>query len=148
VGPVAAPPVPSLFVEHDEDLADDDAVEVDTFDDSPDDAVAMGDVDFETDDFDIDIDALAPTGVDRAPGDHVATVTDEGAEVTAASVDIDVAVLDGIEQELADVEVALRRLGDGTYGTCENCGQVVTDAELEEAPAGRYCRAHLPLTLP
>ena len=32
------------------------------------------------------------------------------------------AVLDAIEQELADVELALERLGDGRYGRCETCG--------------------------
>ncbi len=62
--------------------------------------------------------------------------------------DIDVAVLDGIERELADVELALQRLGDGTYGRCESCGQVLGEDELESVPAGRFCRAHLPLVLP
>ncbi len=61
-----------------------------------------------------------------------------------AADDIDMA-LDAIEQELADVELALERLGDGTYGRCETCGGSLTPEELESLPAGRFCRAHLPL---
>jgi DnaK suppressor protein len=52
--------------------------------------------------------------------------------------------LEEIEKELADVERALERLGDGSYGRCQTCGGVVSDEELESAPAGRFCRAHLP----
>jgi RNA polymerase-binding transcription factor DksA len=66
----------------------------------------------------------------------------------AAAEDIDLELLDAIEQELADVELALERLGDGTYGRCETCGQVLSEDELETAPARRYCRAHLPLVSP
>jgi DnaK suppressor protein len=77
------------------------------------------------------------------------TVTDDAdATNTDASGDLDIALLDAIEQELADVERALDRLGDGTYGRCETCGQVLSDGELQAAPAGRFCPAHLPLTLP
>jgi hypothetical protein len=62
--------------------------------------------------------------------------------------DLDIELLEAIEQELADVELALERLGNGSYGSCETCGQVFSDDELEAAPAGRFCRAHLPLDLP
>ncbi|MGA2521163.1 MAG: hypothetical protein ABSG81_10135 [Acidimicrobiales bacterium] len=58
---------------------------------------------------------------------------------------VDTGLLDAIEQELADVERALARLDDGTYGSCEVCGNVLDDAELSRVPAARYCRDHLPL---
>jgi DnaK suppressor protein len=80
----------------------------------------------------------ADRAVDRTESDGAETDGDE----------IDLELLDAIEQELADVELALERLGDGTYGRCETCGQVLGEDELEQAPAGRYCRAHLPLVLP
>ena len=51
----------------------------------------------------------------------------------------DFSVLDQIEGELADVEHALRRLDDGTYGTCEACGKVIPDERLEVLPATRFC---------
>ncbi len=62
--------------------------------------------------------------------------------------ELDLELLSSIEQELADVERALERLGDGSYGSCETCGESVSDDELEATPARRFCRAHLPLDLP
>ena len=51
----------------------------------------------------------------------------------------DLTILDNIEGELADVEHALQRLDDGTYGTCEACGQPIGDDRLEAMPAARFC---------
>ena len=51
----------------------------------------------------------------------------------------DLSILEGIEAELADVEHALRRIDDGTYGTCEACGRPVGDERLEAPPAARFC---------
>ena len=51
----------------------------------------------------------------------------------------DLSILEQIEGELADVEHALRRLDDGTYGTCEACGKPITDERLEVVPAARFC---------
>jgi RNA polymerase-binding transcription factor DksA len=54
---------------------------------------------------------------------------------------LDVAVLDEIETELADVEHALQRLEDGTYATCERCSGVIDAARLEQFPVARWCAA-------
>lgn len=51
----------------------------------------------------------------------------------------DLSVLEQIEAELADVEHALARLDEGTYGTCEACGQPIPDDRLEALPATRFC---------
>lgn len=51
----------------------------------------------------------------------------------------DLTLLDSIEGELADVEHALRRLDQGTYGTCEACGKPIPDDRLEALPATRFC---------
>ena len=53
----------------------------------------------------------------------------------------DLSLLEQIEAELADVEHALRRIDDGTYGTCEACGKQIDDARLEVVPAARFCVA-------
>ncbi len=50
-----------------------------------------------------------------------------------------------IAADLADVEVALDRLADGSYGTCEACGQTIDDADLARRPTARRCPDHLPL---
>ena len=51
----------------------------------------------------------------------------------------DVSILEQVEAELADVELALRRLDDGTYGTCEACGRLIGDSRLEAKPEVRLC---------
>ena len=51
----------------------------------------------------------------------------------------DLSILDQVETDLADIEHALRRLDDGTYGTCEACGKPVGDERLEAMPATRFC---------
>jgi len=52
----------------------------------------------------------------------------------------DLSILEQIEAELADVEYALRRLDEGTYGTCEACGKPIDKDRLEAIPAARLCR--------
>ncbi len=52
----------------------------------------------------------------------------------------DLSILEAVESELADVEHALRRLDEGTYGTCEACGRPIDEERLEALPAARLCR--------
>jgi RNA polymerase-binding transcription factor DksA len=51
----------------------------------------------------------------------------------------DLSILESLEAELSDVEHAMRRLDEGTYGTCEACGRPIGDARLEAMPATRFC---------
>ena len=51
----------------------------------------------------------------------------------------DLSILEHIDAELADVEHALKRLDDGTYGTCEACGRSISSDRLEAMPAARFC---------
>jgi RNA polymerase-binding transcription factor DksA len=51
----------------------------------------------------------------------------------------DLSILEHIDAELSDVEHALRRLDEGTYGTCEACGQPIGADRLEAMPAARFC---------
>jgi DnaK suppressor protein len=51
-------------------------------------------------------------------------------------------ILDTIQAELEDVERALKRLDDGTYGTCQACGETIGDERLEAVPAARFCLEH------
>jgi RNA polymerase-binding transcription factor DksA len=51
----------------------------------------------------------------------------------------DLSVLESIEAELSDVEHALRRIDEGTYGRCEACGKPIGDDRLEALPAARFC---------
>jgi len=72
-------------------------------------------------------------------------VDDAGTEPLDARA-LDARALDDMEAEVADIERALARLDDRSYGTCEVCGQQLDETVLHERPAARYCARHLPMT--
>ena len=51
----------------------------------------------------------------------------------------DLALRDRSRTELHRVEVALRALDNGTYGTCESCGQPIAPERLEAIPWAGTC---------
>jgi len=75
---------------------------------------------------------LAGRGSDNHLGD-MATVTfdrelDEGLE-------------EGAQQTLAQIDRALSRIDDGTYGTCERCGKAIPEERLRARPWATLCIA-------
>jgi RNA polymerase-binding transcription factor DksA len=46
-----------------------------------------------------------------------------------------------LRDALSDVEAAIHRVADGTYGLCERCGEPIAPARLEAMPAARFCIA-------
>ena len=44
-----------------------------------------------------------------------------------------------LSQLLEDVEAALAKIEDGTYGICESCGGQIESARLEAIPTARLC---------
>ncbi len=49
---------------------------------------------------------------------------------------------DQLKRDLDDIEKALARMDEGTYGTCEVCGEEIGEARLEVMPATRRCITH------
>lgn len=49
---------------------------------------------------------------------------------------------DQLRRDLDDIEKALARMDDGTYGTCEVCGKDIGEARLEVMPSTRVCIDH------
>ncbi|MGC9666097.1 TraR/DksA family transcriptional regulator [Planosporangium sp. 12N6] len=49
------------------------------------------------------------------------------------------ALLAATRQNLANVTEALRRIAEGTYGTCEKCGGAIPRERLEVVPQARFC---------
>jgi RNA polymerase-binding transcription factor DksA len=43
------------------------------------------------------------------------------------------------EQRLAEVEAALERFRDGTYGACVSCGEAIPSERLDALPATASC---------
>ena len=52
---------------------------------------------------------------------------------------LDVAEVSRDAGELAEVEAALTRLADGTYGACVECGEPIPHARLAVSPAAPRC---------
>jgi RNA polymerase-binding transcription factor len=49
------------------------------------------------------------------------------------------ALVDQTRAHLAEVDQALQRVEDGTYGACESCGRPIDPARLEARPVARTC---------
>jgi len=48
-------------------------------------------------------------------------------------------VTESLEQELEKVNLALKKIENGTYGKCENCNQEIPQKRLEVYPAAQNC---------
>jgi DnaK suppressor protein len=57
--------------------------------------------------------------------------------------DLEAAMVD-TRQAIAEVAQALRRMAEGSYGTCERCAGDIEIDYLEAQPAVRYCRGCTP----
>lgn len=44
------------------------------------------------------------------------------------------------QQELGQLQNALKRIDDGSYGTCAQCGEPISDARLDVLPQTMLCR--------
>jgi len=53
----------------------------------------------------------------------------------------EIGVGSSLEQALARTERALAKLDDGTYGSCDTCGQPIAPARLNAMPDGVMCLA-------
>ena len=51
----------------------------------------------------------------------------------------DFSLLEQLEAELEDLDRALRKLDEGTYGICEACGTEIPAERLEALPGARFC---------
>jgi RNA polymerase-binding protein DksA len=53
--------------------------------------------------------------------------------------EIDYSLEENSEQVLRAIDVALQRIEEGTYGTCETCGQPISEERLEAIPYATQC---------
>lgn len=53
--------------------------------------------------------------------------------------DLDLAVIDRHISELRDIEEALQRIAQGTYGTCLDCSESIDYARLDAYPTAKRC---------
>ena len=82
-------------------------------------------------DFGAIVDASRDSNADDEHDPEGATIAFERSQVGA--------VIGQAERQLAEVEEALGRVADGSYGTCPVCGRAVPSARLAVRPTARTC---------
>ena len=77
-----------------------------------------------------------------APGDDGASMgkADTG-DAKEGEVEAHRSAVDAVDELLDQVELALARLDDGTYGRCDSCRGPIDDADLAVQPLVRGCSA-------
>src|SRR5512134_3699249 len=84
-------------------------------------------------------DELERTG-DRSYIELAGRVTDTADESAADLIaDTGAAIVDRHVQELRDIEAALRRMVDGSYGECSDCGTGIEFERLQVYPTAKRC---------
>ncbi len=87
---------------------------------------------------------------ERAPGgwDAVADIDESATEPDEVADRIE--ELEGNEAEIKElteqrslIEAALKKIEEGTYGTCEVSGEEIEEDRLEANPSARTCKAHM-----
>jgi DnaK suppressor protein len=74
------------------------------------------------------------TGEDAVYDNHLAdTATDTYAR------ELDYTLEENAEHVLRDIDAALQRIEDGTYGVCTNCGNQIPEERLEARPWATLC---------
>ena len=53
--------------------------------------------------------------------------------------ELDYTLEENSEHVLAEIDAALKRIEDGTYGTCTNCGKQIAPERLEARPWATLC---------
>jgi DnaK suppressor protein len=82
-------------------------------------------------------DQLRELGIDRNSFDE--GFADSG-QVTAERGEVE-ALAGTLRETLTDIDAALAKFDQGTYGVCESCGGPIGEARLEAMPAARLCIA-------
>jgi DnaK suppressor protein len=85
----------------------------------------------------------ALTGSPAQPEDAIqasdGVVEPEEEAVDLEQTDVDQALLDNEKALLGEVQQALVRIENGTYGICTNCGQPIPEERLEAIPWASLC---------
>jgi RNA polymerase-binding transcription factor len=68
---------------------------------------------------------------------------DHGDEESDASEQMgnQMAMAKGLEERLAEIDIALSKIQAGTYGICEKCGKPIEREILDIDPESRFCKA-------
>ncbi len=73
----------------------------------------------------------------KPPTDEVET--DDDTSIEATTISDDLAVIEGLQEELRDVRKALQMIKDKAYGLCKYCQKPIDPKRLEARPTSSAC---------
>lgn len=81
---------------------------------------------------------------DAAGGDGVAEADQHRADAPSETFEREKeeSIVASLEQQIADIDAALARIDDGSYGRCVVCGKDIGEERLAGRPATPYCIEH------
>ena len=62
----------------------------------------------------------------------------DGGAATAERTEV-LGLVETLKHRLDDIDAALAKIDEGTYGTCENCGNQIGEARMEFRPTSTRC---------
>ena len=82
-----------------------------------------------------------PGSLDDEVEEVAATSDNHLAETASATLgrEIDYTLGDNAEQVISEIDAALKRIEDGSYGTCGSCGREIPVGRLEANPWASLC---------
>jgi len=82
-----------------------------------------------------------PGSLDEEVEEVAGTADNHLGETASATLgrEIDYTLGENSEEVLSQIDAALRRVEDGTYGTCVNCGREIASERLEATPWAALC---------
>ena len=97
--------------------------------------------------------ARLTNAVEFLPDESGASLEDELGEIGSGGTDnhlgdtagaaydreLDQGLEEGAQQTIDEIDAALARIEDGTYGTCQNCGKQIGVERLRAIPWARLC---------
>jgi len=86
-----------------------------------------------------DVAIKATTYLEDEPEAFDNSIADDASSLVGRQTDM--SLLENLDRELRDTQTALRRIHDGTYGSCEICGKPIAERRLEARPAAGTCIA-------
>jgi RNA polymerase-binding protein DksA len=84
-----------------------------------------------SDEYDAMVAASRDTNADDEHDPEGATIAFERSQVGA--------LMRQAQSHVAEIDAAVKRLEDGTYGTCETCGGSIGEERLDARPVARTC---------
>ncbi len=76
---------------------------------------------------------LTSASGDQHPADHASALVDR---------EVDESLGENADQIVAEIDAALARIDDGTYGRCLTCGEPIAPERLQAVPYATLCVEH------